>query len=76
VNHVRGTYRRIQRPNRPLRVRHMPPRFSPPLWNVHDATIQGDARTNNQYELVKQQVFSFSGSHSIFCSSSLLVLRI
>ena len=57
VNYVRGTYRRIQRPNRPLRVRHMPPRFSPPLWNVHDATIQCDTRTNNQCELVKQQVF-------------------
>jgi hypothetical protein len=42
VNYVRGTYRRIQRPNRPLRFRHIPHRFPPPLWNVHDVTIQGD----------------------------------
>ena len=32
----------IQRPNRPLRFRHIPHRFPPPLWNVHDVTVQGD----------------------------------
>ena len=50
VNYVRGTYRRIQRPNQPLRFRHIPHRFTRPLWNVHDVTVQGDARTNNRCE--------------------------
>ena len=28
----------------------MPPRFPPELWNVHKATLNDDARANNQCE--------------------------
>jgi hypothetical protein len=24
--------------------------FPPAIWNVHDATVNGDARTNNMFE--------------------------
>ncbi|KAH3692379.1 hypothetical protein DPMN_194829 [Dreissena polymorpha] len=30
-----------------LRFRRMPPRFTPDVWNVHEATNHGKARTNN-----------------------------
>ena len=46
--YVTGTYRRVQHvgvqpdaPPPPLRVRHIPPRFHIPVWNVHSATIEG-----------------------------------
>ena len=31
-------------------IRRQPPRFPPAIWNVHDATIQGEVRTNNACE--------------------------
>ena len=31
-------------------IRRQPPRFPPAIWNVHDATMQGEARTNNACE--------------------------
>ena len=31
-------------------IRHQPPRFPTAIWNVHDATIQGEARTKNACE--------------------------
>ena len=52
--YVTGTFRRIHAPElpadgppAPLRLRHIPPRFPIPVWNVHQATIEGRARTNN-----------------------------
>jgi hypothetical protein len=30
-----------------------PPMFSPAIWNVHDATVNGEARTNNMCEGMK-----------------------
>ena len=33
-----------------LVLRHNPPMFPPAIWNVHDATVNGDARTNNMCE--------------------------
>ena len=33
-----------------LVLRHSPPMFPPVIWNVHDATVNGDARTNNMCE--------------------------
>ena len=33
-----------------LRFRRIPPRFPPPVWNVHDATIEERDRTNNKCE--------------------------
>jgi hypothetical protein len=31
-------------------IRRIPSRFTPSLWNVHDATVNSDPRTNNQCE--------------------------
>ena len=50
-----GTYREVDLDvgdNAHLRrgFRRVPPRFSPELWNVADATINGDPRTNNLSE--------------------------
>ena len=33
-----------------LVLRRSPPMFPPAIWNVHDATVNGDARTNNMCE--------------------------
>jgi hypothetical protein len=33
-----------------LTLRRSPPLFPPPVWNVHDATLEGDERTNNVCE--------------------------
>ena len=50
ATYVTGSFRRVQQPNRPLILRRIAPRFPPSLWNVHDATVNGDPRTNNQCE--------------------------
>ena len=61
--YVTGTYRRVQ----PLHgqvginLQHMPPRFPPELWNVHDATINGEPRTNNQCEGWNNRFFLLVG---------------
>jgi hypothetical protein len=33
-----------------LVLRRSPPMFPPAIWNVHDATVNGDARTSNMCE--------------------------
>ena len=54
--YVSGSFRRIQRPALPgedqptIRLRKMPPLFPPQMWNVHNATLRGDAHTNNLCE--------------------------
>ena len=54
--YVTGTFRRAGIPrNGPdggalLHMRRVPPRYPPALWNVHQATLDGEARTNNQCE--------------------------
>ena len=52
--YVSGTVRKIQRPSNGdgliVRLRRIPAVFPPSLWNVHDATVNGKARTNNQCE--------------------------
>ena len=56
VTYVSGACRHVQLPPlqdgtvQPLRIRRTPPLFEPKLWNVHDATIDGAARTNNMCE--------------------------
>ena len=49
ATYVMGTFRRIQRRASPvpLRLRPIPPLFNPERWNVFEATLAGDARTNN-----------------------------
>ena len=41
--YVNGAYLQLQQ-------RRLRPRFPPPVWNVHEATINGTPRTNNQCE--------------------------
>ena len=33
-----------------VRMRRIPPRYPPALWNVHKATLDAEPRTNNQGE--------------------------
>ena len=41
--YVNGAYLQLQQ-------QRLRPRFPPPVWNVHEATINGTPRTNNQCE--------------------------
>ena len=57
ATYVTGRYRVVQLPAAhaggavpPRRVRLQPPAFPPDIWNVHDATINSTARTNNMCE--------------------------
>ena len=54
ATYISGTVRRIQRPGESgdvrLHLRCLLPLFHPPLWNVHEATLAGDDRTNNLCE--------------------------
>ncbi|KAL8609404.1 hypothetical protein ACOMHN_019893 [Nucella lapillus] len=52
--HVSGRYRPIQQQPAgdgaaaaPIRMRRIPPLFAPAIWNVHNATIDNNPRTNN-----------------------------
>lgn len=57
ATYVTGTFRRIQPPSTepagdlpPIRMRRIPPLYPPSLWNVHQATMNDEARTNNLCE--------------------------
>lgn len=54
ATYVSGSFRQVQPPAAdpdadvpPFRMRRLPPRFLPAQWNVHDATLSGESRTNN-----------------------------
>ena len=54
-NYVTGKFRRIRRVPvddgiQAVHVRWIPPLFPPQLWNVHQATMNNEARTNNLCE--------------------------
>ena len=44
-----------------LVFRRNPPMFLPAIWNVHDATVNGDARTNNVCEGWNNKFFNLVG---------------
>ena len=49
-------------------LRRSPPMFPPAIWNVHDATVNGDARTNNMCEGWNNKFFNLVGhAHSSIC---------
>ncbi|KAK4879594.1 hypothetical protein RN001_007740 [Aquatica leii] len=51
ATYVSGTFRRVGNNNDgALRMRNISPMFPVDLWNVHQATLQGQDRTNNQTE--------------------------
>lgn len=49
-NYVSGSYRSVVDRSGHMRFRRTPPRFEPQTWNVHDATISDQHRTNNVCE--------------------------
>jgi len=70
ATYVTGTFRRAQPtpaqgndtlPS--LRLRRIPPRFDIPVWNVHQATIDGRDRTNNNCEGWNTSFASLVGHH-------------
>lgn len=48
--YVSGGYKSVRGPNGIIRMRRTPPRFPPPTWNVHETTLNGGDRTNNNCE--------------------------
>ena len=44
-----------------LVIRHSPHMFPPAIWNVHDDTVNGDARTNNMREGWNNKFFNLVG---------------
>jgi hypothetical protein len=44
-----------------LVLRRSPPMFPPAIWNIHDATVNGDARTNNMCEGWNNKLFNLVG---------------
>lgn len=54
--YVTGWFRHIQQPPAddgvvpPVMLRAVPPLFPPTIWNVHEVTLNDDARTNNACE--------------------------
>ena len=64
--YLSGSFRSIQRPNADgsvpvVHLRRIPPLYPPNVWNVHDATIFGTARTNNFNEGWKSSFRQFVG---------------
>jgi len=47
----------------PLTMRHIPPMFPPHIWNVHDATIRNNPRTNNICEGWNNKFFNLVGHY-------------
>ncbi|KAG7167094.1 hypothetical protein Hamer_G005427 [Homarus americanus] len=47
----------------PLIMRHTSPMFAPHLWNVHDATMNNNARTNNICEGWNNKFFNLVGHY-------------
>jgi hypothetical protein len=45
--YVLGIYQNEHGRNGAVRLRRVPPAFPPRLWNVHEATVNEDPRTNN-----------------------------
>ncbi|XP_064474671.1 uncharacterized protein LOC135388795 [Ornithodoros turicata] len=59
--YVNGTYRHVGRLDENPRIRRTPPRFPPEVWNVHEATLEGGARTNNHSEAWNRRFSSLVG---------------
>ena len=50
--YVTGSYRRAQPGHGQIGilVKRIPPLYPPAVWNVHEVTLAGEPRTNNEYE--------------------------
>ena len=58
--YISGRFRQ-QNPAVRLVLTRSPSMFSPAIWNVHDATVNGDARTNNMCEGWNDNFFNLVG---------------
>ena len=75
ATYVFGTYRSTQRPAIPgesqpvfeIRLRKIPLIFPPQLWNVHDATVNQEDRTNNICEAWNSGFSRLVGHHHPSC---------
>jgi hypothetical protein len=67
ATYVQGSLRRIRHPQPGgrliVRLRRSPAMFPPGLWNVHDATIIGEERTNNVCEGWNHAFANIVGHH-------------
>ena len=67
ANYVSGSFRVIQQSVAtlmiPLTMRQVPPMFLPPLWNVHDATLNNNACINNICEGWNNKFFKIVGHY-------------
>ena len=61
--YVSGSHRRAIVPGQGLRMvmRCTPPMFPPAIWNIHEATVNGDPRTNNVCEGWNNKFFNLVG---------------
>ena len=46
-----------------VRMQRIPPRYQPAVWNVHDATLNDEPRTNNQCEGFNNRFIHVIGYH-------------
>ncbi|CAC5412428.1 unnamed protein product [Mytilus coruscus] len=60
ATYVSGNMRRNAAPGQGLRLgmRRTPAMFPPTVWNVHDAAVNGDSRTNNVSEGLNNKFFN------------------
>ena len=68
--YVTGTFRNIAAANNAsndslptLRLRPVPPMFPPPVWNVFDATLRNDPRSNNLCEGWNNKFYNLVGHY-------------
>lgn len=61
ATYVTGSYRPLTRVGGNIHLRRIPPRFPPQKWNVHQATVEGSHRTNNNCEAWNRRFGSLVG---------------
>jgi hypothetical protein len=61
--YISGSHRRAIVPGQGLRMvmRRTPLMFPPAIWNIHEATVNGDPRTNNVCEGWNNKFFNLVG---------------
>lgn len=60
--YVNGMYRNVRRGGHNV-IRRQPARFPPEVWNVHEATLNDNPRTNNQCEGWNNKFYHLVGNH-------------
>ncbi|XP_074641183.1 uncharacterized protein LOC141898931 [Tubulanus polymorphus] len=61
--YVNGSWRPVSSPNGIVRLRKVPPMYEPSIWNVREATLTNDARTNNICESWNNKFYNIIGHH-------------